>query len=181
MVRRYESELRNKDKDLEDCYQDLRKEEQKRLQLEDEVKRLLLKNMTTMNMEALALFKQINSSTTGGKGSTNINSNTSISDATNATDGFSITNTTFTESTNIHTSIEATQSEIIPTSDGISSTNAPGTGPESVSTRPQYRVCVRQDSSVDPLKELYKQSMTSGGKLARVPLVETRTKTKQSR
>lgn len=66
MVHRYENELARARSALAEAYQEVQSEQQRRQQMEEEVKRLLLKNMTAMNMEALAIFKNASTSSTGG-------------------------------------------------------------------------------------------------------------------
>jgi hypothetical protein len=62
MVTKYESEIHQLRQELEQAYQTISKEEKKRLQLEDELRKMLLKNMTSLNVEALNIFQHINQS-----------------------------------------------------------------------------------------------------------------------
>lgn len=65
MAGRYEQDISHLQQQLQEAQQTIAREQAKRLQLEEEVKRLLLKNMTAMNIEALAIFKQVNSDGAG--------------------------------------------------------------------------------------------------------------------
>lgn len=62
---RYESEISQLKNELQEAYQMITKEEKKRLLLEEEIRKLLVKNMTSMNVEALHLFQQINHAKNG--------------------------------------------------------------------------------------------------------------------
>jgi hypothetical protein len=84
MVSSYETEINKLRLELQDAYKAIKQEEVKRTKLEDDVRRLLLKNMTSMNMEALHIFKQVN------KGSLEENS---VSLASLQSDESSVTNT----------------------------------------------------------------------------------------
>lgn len=56
----YENEQTRLNQDLHDAYQLIKKEEMKRIQLEEEMRRMFLKNMTAMNKEALNIFNHVN-------------------------------------------------------------------------------------------------------------------------
>lgn len=60
MVAHYETEQSKLQNDLHDAYTLIKKEEQKRLQLEEAMRKMFVKNMNTMNMEALSIFQSIN-------------------------------------------------------------------------------------------------------------------------
>lgn len=60
MVTHYETEQSKLQNDLHDAYTLIKKEEQKRLQLEEAMRKMFVKNMNTMNMEALSIFQSIN-------------------------------------------------------------------------------------------------------------------------
>jgi hypothetical protein len=58
LVERYEGEILRLRQDANDAYAALRLEQYRRQQLEEDLRRMFLKNMTVMNMEALSLFQQ---------------------------------------------------------------------------------------------------------------------------
>jgi hypothetical protein len=60
MIAHYENDQSKLQSDLRDAYALVKKEEQKRLQLEGAMRTMFLKNMTSMNMEALNIFHSIN-------------------------------------------------------------------------------------------------------------------------
>jgi predicted glycosyltransferase involved in capsule biosynthesis len=55
MMLQYETEQHRLQQDLQDAYHLNKKEEQKRIQLEEEMRRMFLKNLTNMNKEALSI------------------------------------------------------------------------------------------------------------------------------
>lgn len=57
MVVQYESEVTSLQIELQEAQQVIRQERLRRQQLEEDLRRMFLKNMTTMNMEALSLFQ----------------------------------------------------------------------------------------------------------------------------
>jgi hypothetical protein len=61
MVMKYENELQTVQQELQDSYTLIKSEEKKRFLLEEEIRKILTKNMSTMNVEALHLFQSINS------------------------------------------------------------------------------------------------------------------------
>lgn len=61
MVTRYEAEIARLSEDLKDAYLTVEHEQLQRQQLEEDLRRLFLKNMTAMNMEALNLFEHSHS------------------------------------------------------------------------------------------------------------------------
>ncbi len=64
MVTKYENEFQQLKQELQEAYATIQQEEKKRLLLEDEVRKLLVKNMTAINTETLNLFQYINQSNT---------------------------------------------------------------------------------------------------------------------
>jgi hypothetical protein len=58
LVERYEGEILRLRQEANDAYAALRLEQFRRQQLEEDLRRMFLKNMTVMNMEALSLFQQ---------------------------------------------------------------------------------------------------------------------------
>lgn len=61
MVMKYENELQSVQQELQESYTLIKAEEKKRFLLEEEIRKILTKNMSTMNVEALHLFQSINS------------------------------------------------------------------------------------------------------------------------
>lgn len=59
---KYENEIQQVRHELEEAYHAISEEEKKRLLLEDELRKMLLKNMTALNVEALNIFQHINQS-----------------------------------------------------------------------------------------------------------------------
>ena len=57
MITSYESQLQSMRVDLKEAYMSIEEEQLRRQQLEENLRRLFLKNMTTMNFEALSLFQ----------------------------------------------------------------------------------------------------------------------------
>jgi len=57
MITSYESQLLAMKEDLREAYLSIEAEQLRRQQLEEDLRRLFLKNMTAMNFEALSLFQ----------------------------------------------------------------------------------------------------------------------------
>jgi len=57
LIRKYESRMVKFQADLDEAHSVIRKEQMRRQQLEEDLRRTFLKNMTTLNMEALSIFQ----------------------------------------------------------------------------------------------------------------------------